>query len=529
MTAKLKETLSGEIFEEFKARFSGDLRIDKVTRLLYSTDASIYQIEPLGVAFPRSVEDLNLLVEVCARNKVPVLPRGAGSSLAGQAIGPALILDCSRYLTRIIQINAEEKTAQVEPGVILSELNREAGKFGLRFGPDPASADRATIGGSLANNATGAHSIMYGMSADHLLEAEVILADGSLSNLKSISVEDALRIAREKINSRDNSRLSLESQLYNAAFDIRDNYSEVIKRRWPRTWRCASGYNLPYLIPWAPASPPRWIMETSYPPVEPGCINLAPLFAGSEGTLGIFSKLTLRLVPSPEMTVLVVLPYRTIEEACDAVPEILERSPSAVELIPQSLVRLARSIPSYARQLSFVDQLTVDGKPPEGLLVVEFSGDDPRDLDKKAANLGKNGHVAHSTEMQKQVWEVRNVGLGILNSIPGDEKAISFIEDISVPIEHLAEFVRELERILKMRGHTIQLYAHASAGCLHGRFLMNLKKEEGVRAMRAIAGEAVELTLRLGGAVSGEHGDGLARGEWLEKSLDPRLFRFLTS
>jgi FAD/FMN-containing dehydrogenase/Fe-S oxidoreductase len=520
-----QRTLTGDILNELQKNFSGDLRIDKSTRILYSTDASIYQIEPLGVAFPRTDEDLVSVIETCARNKIPVLARGAGSSLAGQAIGAALIIDCSRHLTKIIQINPDENTAEVEPGVILSDLNRAAAKFGLRFGPDPASADRATIGGSLANNATGAHSILYGMSSDHLLAADVLLSDGSQVRLESLPIERAMRVAGVAAGSNVRSGRSIESDLYRSVFDIRENYSEEIKNRWPRTWRCASGYNLPYLLPWAPSRPPQWVFDDPYPPALNGNINLAPLFAGSEGTLGVFQRLKLRMVQTPAMSILVLLPYRSLEEACESVPGLLEYGPSAIELIPQSLVALAKSIPSYASQLSFVDQLKVNGKQPEAFLAVEFFGDEKRQLEQKAALLGKNGLIAETSDMQKKVWEVRNVGLGILNSIPGDNKAISLIEDLSVPVERLAEFVRELRRILGEHGQTVQLYAHASAGCLHGRFLMNLKTEEGMRDMRSIASEAVALTLSLGGAVSGEHGDGLARGEWLEQAFGSELVK----
>jgi FAD/FMN-containing dehydrogenase/Fe-S oxidoreductase len=521
----LAGSLSTELLEELRKSFSGELKLDLATRLLYSTDASIYQIEPLGVAFPRTPDDIAAAVEICSRNKVPVLARGAGSSLAGQAIGAALVLDCSRHLTKIIRIDPEQQIAEVEPGVILSDLNRSVGKFGLRFGPDPASSDRATIGGSLANNATGAHSILYGMSADHLLGADIILGDGSQARLAAMKLERALEKAGGVGGEGAAKHLSIEARLYRAVLEIRDNYSEEIKRRWPKTWRCVSGYNLPYLLPWSPSKPPQWILDDTYPPVSPGIINLAPLIAGSEGTLGVIQRAHVRLVPSPKCSILVVLPYLSLEEACESVPELLEHGPSAVELIPQSLVSLAKSIPSYARQLSFVDQLKINGKVPEALLAVEFYGDDHRQLEQKAEQLGKNGLVAGTAEMQKKVWEVRNVGLGILNSKPGDEKAISLIEDLSVPVERLPEFVRNLRQILGAYGKSIQLYAHASAGCLHGRFLLNTKTEEGLRAMRSIAAEAVDMTLALGGAASGEHGDGLSRSEWLEKAFGPDLIQ----
>jgi FAD/FMN-containing dehydrogenase/Fe-S oxidoreductase len=514
-------SLTVELLEKLRQDFSGELKTDKSTRILYSTDASIYQIEPLGVAFPKNLDDLLAVVEICCQHKVPVLARGAGSSLAGQAVGPALILDCSRHLTKILKIEPEQQIAEVEPGVILSDLNREAGRYGLRFGPDPASADRATVGGCLANNATGAHSIMYGMSADHLLGVDVILGDGSQACLEAVSIERAFQKAGLKGAGKNGS--SPETLLYRAALEIRNRYPEEIKNRWPKTWRCASGYNLPYLLPWSPSIPPQWVLDRPYPPVLPGTINLAPLIAGSEGTLGVIQRARLQLVRSPAVSILVVIPYLTLEEACEAVPGILEHGPSAVELIPQSLVLLAKSISSYSGKLSFVDQLKPQGQDPEALLAIEFCGDDLRQLEQKAVKVNHNGLIAKTMDMQKKVWDVRNVGLGLLNSIPGDDKAVSLIEDLSVPVERLPEFVRELRRILGSHGKTVQLYAHASAGCLHGRFLMNVKVEEGLKEMRLIAAEAVNMTLGLGGAVSGEHGDGLARSEWLEVAFGTDL------
>ena len=218
--------------------------------MLYSTDASIYQIEPLGVIFPRVADDLNAIVEICAREHSPIIVRGAGSGLAGQAIGRAWIVDCSRYLNRLLEIDPQARTALVEPGVVLNTLNREAAKYGLQFGPDPASAERATLGGSLANNASGAHSIRYGMSADHLLGVEAVLSDGATALLEEISIAEAER--------RSTAHSHIEALLYQAALAIREQFASAIRAGWPRTWRRASGYNLNYLLPWSPSQPPQW-------------------------------------------------------------------------------------------------------------------------------------------------------------------------------------------------------------------------------------------------------------------------------
>jgi len=482
-----------------------EIRIDPVTRLLYSTDASIYQIEPLGVAFPRSVDELAAVVELAARHKTPLLPRGAGSSIAGQAIGAALIVDCARYLNRIVSLDAEARTATVEPGVILNALNRAAAPYGLQFGPDPASAERATLGGCIANNASGAHSITYGMTADHILSAEVFLADGSLAVFEPLPLE----VIRRRTAAAENTRLDA---LYRAALEIRQNQGDAIRQAWPRTWRNASGYALHYLLPWSPGQPPLWAQQDDrpYPPLAADSLNLAPLLAGSEGTLAVIRRATLRLVSLPRHTILGVLAFESVAAACDAVPALLATQPASIELLPQTLIRLARGIPSVARQMSWL------AGDPAALLILEFSGEDPARLKAQAQALGETVIIAESPAAQKQVWNVRKMGLGILQSRPGDLRPISFIEDTAVPVERLGEFVREMDRLLAAHGTHGDYYAHASAGCLHMRPLLNLKTPQGVANLRAIAQQTAALVHRLGGTLSGEHGDGMARGEFIE-------------
>ncbi len=537
----IKPNLPFEFIIDLQKSLSGEVRLDPTTRVLYSTDASIYQIEPLGVVFPRTLDDLATTVEIAARYDVPILARGSGSSLAGQAIGSALILDCSRYLDKIHSINPEDNSATVEPGVILNTLNRETAKYGLQFGPDPASAERATLGGSIANNASGAHSILYGMSADHILSADVVLADGSLAVFELVTEERARQLAgynnQSSVtsnqllinNDRKNSTKSpliindRGSSFYRAALNIRDQYADAIRLNWPHTWRCASGYNVNYLLPWSPSQPPWWFARQitnppiPYPPIQPGCMNLAPLLAGSEGTLAVIRKVVVRLVPQPRHTILGVMSFDSVFTACEAVPDLLERGPSAVELIPQNLIHLARGVPAYAHQLSFLDPLVAKGNEPPALLVVEFTGEDMARLKEQVKSLRDDVLIAETNKAQQQVWAVRKMGLGILMSRPGDLKPVAFIEDLSVPVEHLTEFVREMEKIMAAHGTRGDFYAHASAGCLHLRPILNLKTAQGVAELRAIAEETSSLVLRLKGAMSGEHGDGLARSEWVEK------------
>ena len=506
-------SLHPDFLRELKKYFKGDLRFDSASRILYSTDASMYQIEPLGVAIPKTQDDLQSAVELAAKYKVPILPRGAGSSLGGQAIGEALILDCSRYLDSIVEIDSESHTAVVEPGVVLADLNRAAAKLGLMFGPDPASAERATMGGVIGNNATGAHSILYGMTADHLISADVILGDGSLETWNEYG----------------------DSKLSRVAENIRLQYADKIKEKFPRSWRNSAGYRLNYLLPWTPSKPPQWdandygLSSTVYR--QNSKVNLASLLAGSEGTLAVMRRAKINLVAKPRHTILGVLSYKSIAEACDDVPRLLEYKPSAIELIPQMIIQLARGVPAYARQMGWIMG------DPAAVLVIEFSGDQPAALKacvERCRNdsirlLGNVITVAETPEEQSRVWNIRKMGLGILDSRQQSARPAAFIEDCAVPVDRLGEFVREVERI--MRDHNTEggIYAHASAGCLHIRPILNLQKGEGVRALRSIGEQVLRLTLSLGGSMSSEHGDGIVAGEWIEKTYGVEVTEVMRS
>ena len=495
--------LNPDFVAELRKRFRGDIRLDPASRVLYSTDASMYQIEPLGVAIPKTQDDLHAAVELAAKYKVPILPRGAGSSLGGQAIGEALILDCSRYLDSIIEIDPETHSAIVEPGVVLASLNRAAAQHGLMFGPDPASAERATMGGVIGNNATGAHSILYGMTADHLVSADVILSDGS-----SITFDDSIFDTR---TSNPESRIS---SIVSAATQIREQHADLIKQNYPRSWRNSAGYRLNYLIPWSPSKPPQWdsnnygLVSTVYN--QQSTVNLAHLLAGSEGTLAIIRRATVNLVPKPKHTILGILAYDSISAACDDVLRLLEFKPSAIELIPQLILHLARSIPAYARQMSWVVG------DPAAVLVVEFSGPNPATLKSQARSIGDLLTLAETAEEQARVWGVRKVGLGILDAAPRSARPAAFIEDCAVPVEHLGKFIREVEKILDAHHTYGGIYAHASAGCLHIRPILDLHSGEGIRAMRTIAEQVLILAKRFGGSMSSEHGDGIVSGEFIE-------------
>ncbi len=453
---------------------------DQITRLLYSTDASIYQVMPLGVVWPQDEVDVATVMRIARDHEIPVLPRGGGSSLAGQAIGEALILDFSRYMDRVIDLNLEENTVTVQPGVVLGSLNRQLAKHNLTFGPDPASADRATIGGVLGNNATGAHSILYGMAHDHILSAETVLSDGSLANFS------------ERTNGSTMSHNSLESAIYRKLPDILKRYQEPIKNNYPRTFRNVAGYNLNIIA-------------------KQKTINPAILLAGSEGTLGIITSARLNLVPLPACTTLYLIHFQDLGEALSVVPEILETDPSAVELIDSMLIRLARANPAYQPLLE-----TIQGDP-EAVLAVEYQADDLDAISDKDQQLNRFGPTVPLLEKEDQarIWKARKVGLGILQSQRGDAKPTTFIEDAAVPVEHLAEYalgIRDYAAEIGVGG--IAFYAHASAGLLHIRPQVNLKQKDGLRQMRQLAERSLALVKEYGGTITGEHGEGFVRGEF---------------
>ncbi len=479
--------------QELSWRLEGEVRFDLYSRMLYSTDASNYQIEPLGVVIPRTYDDVRWTIELARQFGVPVLPRGGGSSLAGQAIGRAVVIDFSKYLNQLLDVDPSARLARVQPGIVLAQLNAKLRRHGLMFGPDPASADRATIGGVIGNNASGSHSILYGMTADHVHEAHTLLSDGTELTFRSLPWDEVERRA---------ARDSREGLLYRELLRLRTHYGEAIAREYPKHWRRASGYGLPVLL-------------------EPQ-LNVARLLASSEGTLAVGLEYTLNLVPLPRLTGLLLLQFDDLVAAMEAVPALLETEPSAVELMDGLLIRLTREQPGYASRIAFLSGV------PEALLMVEYYAESESELESKLDHLlrlvqeqrlGRDPLAITDRQQQADIWAVRKAGLGLLYSIRGDLKPIACIEDVSVPVNHLAEYVREILRLVAEHGTKAAFYAHASAGCLHVRPLVNLKTAEGVRTMRALTEGSLALAKRFGGVLSGEHGDGLARGE-----LNPLLF-----
>jgi FAD/FMN-containing dehydrogenase/Fe-S oxidoreductase len=495
-----------ELQRELADALQGKVHFDPYTRVLYSTDASNFAIEPLGVALPEHPDEVNAIVEICSKYGVPVIPRGSGTSMAGQTLGYGLVVDFTRHMHGILDVDREAQVVTVQPGLVLAELNRRLAPSGWMIGPDPASADRATVGGMIGNNATGAHSIRFGLTIDHLLAADVVLSDGSQAHFEPYD-ENTIQL---KIRST-----TLEGEIYRLARTLQVLAREAVEKHWPRTWRRASGYSLNYLTGFTPGQPPAWYApENRYPPTAG--LNLTPLLCASEGTLAILRNATLQIVPRPIHTVLVIIPCNSIQAATNETLPALETNPDAVELLPRTLLSRAREIPAYARKMSFLAEI------PEALLVVEYSGRTRKEAIARAGAM-KKGQVLAEKELQDDLWAVRKVGLGLLLSVPGDTKPITFIEDVAVPVDRLSEYVERVETILAGHDTFGEWYAHASAGCLHLRPMINLKTARGVEQMRKIADEVVELVIELGGSISGEHGDGLSHTEYNERLFGAEL------
>ena len=497
-----------DFFHELGRRVQGAVRRDPISRLLYSTDASIYQVEPHGVFLPRSVEEVQAAVELAAQYQVPLLPRGAGTSLAGQAVNQAVVIDATRWLDRILEVNPEEKWARAQAGVVLASLNARLKPLGLKYGPDPASGNRAVLGGIVANNSSGSHSILYGMSADHVLAAQVVLADGSLAQFGPLSPAELAQAEQ---------RPGLEGAIYRQVRSLAGDAhnQQVIRTRTPAHWRRCGGYNLDRLTDGQGLSY-RWPFDPRF--------NLARLICGSEGTLGLITEVTLNLVDLPGLTGLAVVHFADLRPALEAVPTLLEVEPSAIELLDRYDLELVKNAPLYAHMLdSFIQG------DPDCILITEFYGESPAEIEGKLQRLAAHlrqrrvpcSAITNLTDPQgiQAAWKVREAGFGILMSMRGDVKPLAIADDAAVPPSHLADYIFRLEAYCKeVLDHEMTYFAHASAGCLHVHSLLNPKLAGDVAKYPRLMQAAGELLQEYGGVLSSEHGDGRLRS-WLNPTF----------
>ena len=479
----------------------GEVRFDRVSCALYSTDASVYQIEPLGVVLPRSRDDLLQTVRLCLQHRCPMTLRGGGTSQAGQAIGAGVIIDTSKYLNAILEVNAAERWVRVEPGVVLDELNTALRPHGLRFAPDVSTASRATIGGMMANNSSGARSVLYGKTIDHVLAQEVVLADGSVVHARAMPWDEARRLA---------SMPTHEGACYRTVLDLAERHRDEIERRYPKVLRRVGGYNLDEFVD--PARP----------------VNLAKLLVGSEGTLGVVLSATLNLVPLPPAKSVLAIQFATLSDSLEATPLILRHRPSAVEVMDGFILGHTKQSPAlHALRESFIEG------DPASLLCVEFYGERAEELPPRmhaleealrAVGLGYRFVHATTPEAQAKVWALREAALGLSMAMKGDAKSLSFVEDTAVSPDRLREYIERFLALVQRHGTSAGIYAHASVGCLHVRPVVDMKTDAGVRTFEAIAHEVSDLVLEYGGALSGEHGDGLVRSPFMRKMFGPVLY-----
>ena len=488
-----------EIEAELKKRIEGDIRFDRYSRLLYSTDASIYQIEPIGVVVPRHKGDVQAVIEIANKLGVSVLPRGGGTSLAGQTVGHSIVLDFSKYMQNVLEVNREELWCRVQPGLVQDELNAHVRGMGLQFGPDTSTSNRATIGGMIGNNSAGAHSLTYGKTLDHVMELTVLLADGSEVLLKDLSLD-----AVEKKGRAD----TIEGRAYREVFRLAQQHKSEILSRYPKIMRRVSGYNLDEFI-------------------KPQPFNLSRMLVGSEGTLATVVEAKMRLVPKPKWTAMNVIHFNDDIEALQAAQAILETAPYALESTDKMILDLARGNIVQSQRLGFVQG------SPSSLLMVEYAGETEHEVKEQVLKLeevrrrnkiGYTATLAYRPEEVRAIWGVRKAGLGLLLGTTGDKKPIAFVEDAAVEPAKLPEFIRRFRAIVSGHDTVAGYYGHCSVGCMHIRPLINLKEDSEKAKMVSIANAVCDLVMEFDGAMSGEHGDGLARSHFNSRLFGPALY-----
>jgi FAD/FMN-containing dehydrogenase/Fe-S oxidoreductase len=488
-----------DVEAELKKRIGGELHFDAYSRLLYSTDASIYQIEPIGVVVPRDKGDVQAAIDIGNKMNVSILPRGGGTSLAGQTVGHSLVLDFSKYMQNVLEVNKDELWCRVQPGLVQDELNAHVRSIGLQFGPDTSTSNRATLGGMIGNNSAGAHSLTYGKTLDHVLELTVLLADGSEVVLKDLTPTELETKSRAE---------NIEGRIYREIQRLAAQHKNEILARYPKIMRRVSGYNLDEFIKAQP-------------------FNLARILVGSEGTLGTVVEAKMRLVPKPKWTAMSVIHFHSDQAALECAQAVLRTAPYAMESTDKMILNLARGNIEQSRKLGFVQGA------PDSLLMVEYAGDTEDEVKEQVYKLeamrtkekiGYAATLAFKPDEVKAIWGVRKAGLGLLLGTKGDKKPIAFVEDTAVEPAKLPEFIKRFREIISSHEAVAGYYGHCSVGCMHIRPLINLKEESEKQKMVSIANAISDLVLEFNGAMSGEHGDGLARSHFNQKMFGRVLY-----
>jgi FAD/FMN-containing dehydrogenase/Fe-S oxidoreductase len=496
--SRASNAVAGLLAKRLAQETQGEVLFSAADRGRYATDASIYQVSPIGVFVPTSAHDVQTALDICRDMQVPITARGGGTSQCGQTVGAGLVMDHSKHMRRILSVDTEQRSVTVEPGIVLDHLNAHLKPYGLWYPVDVSTSAQATLGGMAGNNSCGSRSIAYGNMVHNVLGADILLSSGQ--SISTGSYQNSSGLAR-----------SLRDYVKSLAEHLRPE----IEAQWPKVLRRVGGYNLDIFN-----------NQSEKPYTQDGSVNLAHLFVGSEGTLGITQSLTLKLSELPKAKVLGVVNFASFHKAMDSAQHIVKLGPSAVELVDGTMIGLSLQNPAFAPTI----RTALIGQP-EAILLVEFSGGNKADLLPKIkqlvelmGDLGDPGSVVEMTQdaPQKNLWEVRKAGLNIMMSLKGDGKPVSFIEDCAVPLEHLAEYTDALTEVFQKHGSRGTWYAHASVGTLHVRPILDMRREGGQK-MRAIANEASALVRKYKGAYSGEHGDGLCRGEWIEWQFGPKI------
>lgn len=480
--------------QELKDAIHGEVHFDEISRRAYSVDASIYEIEPIGIVVPRGKQDLIKTIKIAYSHGIPVIARGAATGITGGCIGKGLIIDTSKYLTHILSINFSREQARCEPGVVQDNLNAVLSPKGYQLGPDTSTGNRATLGGMTANNAAGARSLRYGKMVDHVEKVEMILANGDVVLFEEI--DDS--IWEQKRQQQD-----LEGEIYREIFRILQTYRQEILDHFPKIPRRVSGYNLDELV-------------------KPGPINLAKLIVGSEGTLGIISEITVKIVPKPKARGLCLLHFDDMISAMRWVPKILSFDPLSVEMIDDTIIKLGKQNPAMRGKMEWLQG------DPKAIFAVGFEGDSPGQVEQKLinftnearkANMGYSQLFLNQPAQIENVWAVRKAGLGILMSKRSYNRAVAFLEDVTVSPENLAPFMDRFCQYLASKGKEAGIYGHVGSGCMHVRPFLDLRNPEELALMNEMMQDISSLLLEYGGAMSGEHGDGIIRS-W----LNPKMF-----
>ncbi|MDP2000600.1 MAG: FAD-binding oxidoreductase, partial [Rhodoferax sp.] len=498
--SRVSNEVAGRLAARLTSDTQGEVLFSPADRGRYATDASIYQVMPVGVFVPRSADDVALAIDICRSLGVPIVARGGGTSQCGQTVGAGLVIDYSRHVRKILDVDVENKVARVEPGLVLDHLNADLKKHGLWYPVDVSTSAQATLGGMAGNNSCGSRSIAYGNMVHNVLGAQAWLADGQLLDL-----------------GRYDQSTSAAQHIGDFVRDLAALHRTEIEARWPKVMRRVAGYNLDIFN-----------NQNEKPYTADGSVNLAHLLIGSEGTLALTRSLTLRLSELPRAKVLGVVNFPTFREAMDSAQHIVKLSSNgdltAVELVDRTMIELSLQNPAFAPTIRTALSPRINGGKPAAVLLVEFSGANKAELLPKIrqlvelmGDLGLPGSVVELIDdaAQKNLWEVRKAGLNIMMSLKGDGKPVSFIEDCAVPLVHLAEYTDGLTEVFQKYGSKGTWYAHASVGTLHVRPILDMRQggpNGGAAKMRAIAEEASELVRKFKGAYSGEHGDGLCRG-----------------